>query len=332
MRKALIGVAMVALVAGAAQAQQLEKVTFTTHFEPDGGFTNLTAITDHGFGKAEGLDVNLISPGSASDSVKLLASGTAQFGIVNSTAVIIARSQGVPIVSIIAPNQIGTAGVMVPAESGIHTVKELEGKTIGITGIPANRVMLEAMLRANGVDLGKTRIVEVGFGDTAVLLAGKIDAIGDAIPFAEPVEFNQARGKPLNDTSTYVFFPFYKYGGPSYYTFNIDVTEDYLATHSDTVKKFSKAWRDATEWSMANPEDAARLYVKHYPELKYDRVVAEWKLVATLIRSPDTDAHGIGWQNPDIWAKLARFMYDNKLVKNEVDASKAFTNADLPGK
>ena len=80
--------------------------------------------------------------------------------------------------------------------TGVTSLKQLEGKTLGITGIPYNRTMLEYCLSEAGVDLSKVNIVIVGFAPMPLLLSKRIDGLGDAITWSEPAMYNVQIGKP----------------------------------------------------------------------------------------------------------------------------------------
>ena len=55
--------------------------------------------------------------------------------------------------------------------------KDLEGKTIGYTGIPLNEAMLETMMDADGADYSKVKMVDVGFELNSSLVSEKADAV-----------------------------------------------------------------------------------------------------------------------------------------------------------
>lgn len=315
---------------GAAQAQELKKVSFALSFATTAAVANFYAAQDGGFFKKHGLDVEIVTPANAADSLKLLAADQVQFAIVNSPDVILARDKGLGIRSIAANNQFGTAGIMVPVEENVKSLKDLEGKNVAYTSVPANKAMLNLVLKKAGVDLDKVNFINVGFNGMQFLLAGRVNALGDAISYAEPVRFSLAKNKPEGDTSAYVFFPFYKNGGPRYYVYNIDVNAEYLAKNPDVAKKFLAAWREATEWSIANPAAAADYFIKRNPNA--DRISAEaaWKSIASIITSPDTQAHGLGWQNGDIWTEVSDFMSENKFSSVRIDPKSAYTNEFLP--
>ncbi len=316
----------------AAPAGQLVPLKFSFLFAPGGFFTNFVVSQDRQFFKEEGLDVSLIVPGSAADAIKLVASGEVQLGLGHSTDVILARSRGVPVVSVGTTHQFGTAGVMAPVDKNIRTPKDLEGKALGITGIPANRVMLEQMLKIHKVDATKVRIIVTGFAPMPALLEKRIDALGDAITWYEPIEYNIAIGKDPNDGSTYTYMAFYKYGLPRYYTFGIVASESFLAKNPDVVRRFLRGWQKGLDWSMKNPEAAVDVLLKRYPELERRRSLGLWKAVVEIAASDETKAHGLGWQDPKVWATQAQFMFQNGLISAPVDVGKAFTNDYLPGK
>jgi putative hydroxymethylpyrimidine transport system substrate-binding protein len=305
-------------------------VTFVLNFGAGGYFANLIAGEAQGFFKDEGINISFIIPNSPSDVPKLVANGQAQFGLMHSTDVILARNAGVPVVSIGTTHQYGTAGVMAPIAKGLNAPKDLEGKTLGITGIPANKVMLQQMLRVSGVDVSKVKIVNIGFTGLQPLLAGQIDALGDAITWDEPIPYNISLSKDPNDTSTFSFIEYYKNGAPRYYTFGIVTSESILASNSDLAKRFMRAWVKSLQWSIDNPDQAVADLLQKYPDLPKADSLGIWKACAAIAQSDETKANGLGWQSSEVWAAQAQFMLDNGLINTPVDVSKAFTNADLP--
>jgi len=316
----------------AAQTAQPTPLRFTFLFAPTGSFANFIVSQDRGFFGEEGLNVSFIVPGSPADALKLVAGGEAHMGLGHSTDVILARSRGVPLVSVGTTFQFGTAGVMAPVERNVRTPKDLEGRTVGITGIPANRVMFEQFMRIHNVDPAKVRTIVVGFGALPALLEGRIEALGDAITFAEPIELNVARGKDPNDPSTYTYMAFYKYGLPRYYTFGVVTSESFLAGNPELVRRFLRGWKKGLEWSMKSPEAAVDIFLKHYPNVDRRRALGAWKSVMDIVVSDETKAHGLGWQDPAVLAKQAQFMLENKLIPAAVAVTKVFTNDYLPGK
>ena len=320
--------AVLLMTAGAGQAADKIKMALLT--QPLIWDAGVFAAVDHKFFEAEGLEVEFVSPSTPADGLKLLASGGVQFATAHSTEVLTARSKGLPVVSIATNHQYGTAGIMVPTISGVTSLKQLEGKTLGITGIPYNRTMLEYCLTNAGVDLSKINIVIVGFAPMPLLLSKRIDGLGDAITWSEPAMFNVQLNKPADDKETYKYFAFYQNGLPRYYTLGVVASEDTVNKNPELAKRFLRAWVKGLDWAINNQKAAVDNMRKHVPEINEKEATANFAEIARISQSPDTQAHGLGWQDPAVWAKQEEFMRDHGVISSKVDVSQAMTDSLLP--
>jgi putative hydroxymethylpyrimidine transport system substrate-binding protein len=261
--------------------------------------------------------------------VKLAASGGAQIATAHSTEVISARSRGLPVVSIATNHQFGTAGIMVPG-TDVTNLKQLEGKNVGVTGIPYNKVMLEYSLKKSGVDVSKVNIVTVGFAPMPLLLSKRIDALGDAITWSEPAMYNSQIKKPAGDKSTYKYFAFYENGVPRYYTLGVVANEEAVAKNPDLYRRFLRAWTKGLDWAIKNQKAAVDGLRKHHPEINEQESLANLAEIARIAQSPDTQKNGLGWQDSKVWAAQEEFMREHKQIEAKVDVSKAVRNDLLP--
>jgi len=335
-RVTLAAAALVALALAGGQSDALAQgktaVKFGLLTQPGIWDAGIFGAVDQKFFDAEGLEVSFVSPATPADGLKLLASGGVTFATAHSTEVITARSRDLPVVSIATNHQFGTAGIMMPVTSGVTTIKGVEGKTLGVTGIPFNKTMLEYSLKKSGVDVDKVKIVTVGFTPMPLLMSQRIDGLGDAITWSETAMYNSQLKKPADDKSTYKFFAFYENGVPRYYTFGVVAEEHALAKNPDLAKRFLRAWAKGQAWAFANQKAAIDNLRKHHPELNEAESLANLAEIARISQSEETKAHGFGWQDPAVWAKQEVFMREAGLIPAPVDVSKAVTNAYLPGK
>jgi putative hydroxymethylpyrimidine transport system substrate-binding protein len=328
MTSALAVTALLAAVGPAAAQNTPVKVALLT--QPGIWDAGLYAAVDRKFFEAEKLAVSFVSPPTPADGVKLVASGGANFATAHSTEVITARSRGLPVISIATNHQYGMAGIMIPADAGVTTLKQLEGKTIGVTGIPFNKTMLEYSLKKNGVDVSKVKIVTVGFTPMPLLLSKRIDALGDAITWSEPAMYNVQLKKPANDKTTYKYFAFYENGVPRYYTFGVVADERELAKDKgDLARRYLRAWAKGQDWAIKNQAAAVEGMRKHSPELNAAEAAANLAEIARISQSPDTQKNGLGWQDVKVWEAQEAFMREQKLIPAKVDVTKAVTNAYL---
>jgi ABC-type nitrate/sulfonate/bicarbonate transport system substrate-binding protein len=328
-----LSIATLVVAGDSSNAQdRLTAVKFALLTQPGVWDAGIVAAVDRKFFEAEGLEVLFVSPATPADGLKLLASGGVQFATAHSTEVITARSRDLPVVSIATNHQFGTAGIMVPASMGITNLKQLEGKTLGVTGIPFNKVMLEYSLKKAGTDLSNVKIVTVGFTPIPLLLSKRIDGLGDAITWSEPAMYNTQINKAPEDKSTYAYFAFYENGVPRYYTLGVVAEENTLTKNPELAKRFLRAWSKGQNWAITNQAAAVEGLRKRYPEINEKESIANLAEIARITQSAETKEHGLGWQDPNVWSKQEEFMREGGLIPAKVDVSKAVTNNFLPPK
>jgi putative hydroxymethylpyrimidine transport system substrate-binding protein len=327
----LVATVVVGLASAFGSSSKPTNVKLVFNFAPGGYYANVVAAQAQGFFRKQGLNVSFIVPATGADPSKLIANGAADLGFVHSPDVILARSHGLPLVSVGTTHQYGTLEVLCPASKHITNLTDLYGKTYGLTGIPADRVMFEQMLKLNHVDESKIHVVVAGFAGVPQLLAGRIDCY-EGISWYEPILYNIQEKKPASDKQTTTAILYYKHGVPRYYTFGLVTSQSYLASHGDVVRRFLKAWVQGTQWAIAHPGAATADLLKAYPSLDKVSSIAIWKASAEVATSPETKAHCLGWQSSAVWAGQERFLLKNKLISKPVGVRAAMTNAYLPCK
>lgn len=323
---ALLSIGPAGMNADTASAQDLKAVKFSLLTVPGIWDAGVFAAVDQGYFKEEGLELSFVSPTTPADGLKILAAGDVDFATAHSTEVIVARSKGLEVVSIATNHQQGTAGIMVPSAAGVASLKDLEGLTLGVTGIPYNKVMLEYSLEKAGVDLAKVEIVTVGFTPMPLLLTERINGLGDAITWSEPAMYNVQIDEAADDASTYTYFAFYENGVPRYYTLGVVASQATLDNDPELARAFLRAWTKGMSYAINNQAAAIEGLRTHVPELNEKEAAANLAEIARISQSGDTEAHGLGWQDVNVWAAQEAFMREHGLIENEVDVTKAVTN------
>ena len=158
----------------AAKEDQLEKITMVLDWTPNTNHTGLYVAEAQGYFKDQGLDVEIIQPGDAGAD-QLVASGKADFGISYQEGVTLARTQGVPLVSIAAIIQHNTSGFAAPKDKGITSPKDFEGKTYGGWGSPIEKAVIETIMKADGGDVAKMDIINAGDADFFTMTEKDVD-------------------------------------------------------------------------------------------------------------------------------------------------------------
>ncbi|MFT5294662.1 MAG: ABC-type nitrate/sulfonate/bicarbonate transport system substrate-binding protein [Colwellia sp.] len=114
-------------------------------------FAGFYAAIEQGYFKEVGLDVELIEGGPTIEVTEKVTSGKAEFGIGNSS-LLIDYNNGAEIVAVAALFQHSPSIILARRDESLHTVKDLEGRTL-MGEIHTAELM--TYLKMAGVDLKK---------------------------------------------------------------------------------------------------------------------------------------------------------------------------------
>ena len=130
--------------------------------------------------------------------MKLLKAGRADFAILDINDHRTAKNEeGAECVAIAAIVQRPLAAVIAADRGDIERPLDLVGGTVGVTGVPSDDLVLDTVLRSDGVYPDEVERVTIGFNSVAALAAGKVDA-ATAFWNAEGVQLRDM-GVPTNE-------------------------------------------------------------------------------------------------------------------------------------
>jgi len=152
-----------------------QPVTLALDFQPNPVHAGIYAALREDLDSAHGLDLRVRVPSSSTDSLKLLAAGRADVAVVDIHDLGLARQRGQDLVAIGALVQRPLAAVI--ARPGIRRPRDLEGKRVGVTGLPSDDAVLRAVVEHDGGDYGEVERVTIGFSAVPSLIAGRVDAV-----------------------------------------------------------------------------------------------------------------------------------------------------------
>ncbi|MFB9329637.1 ABC transporter substrate-binding protein [Paenibacillus aurantiacus] len=304
---------------GAAGDKPLTKVKVVLDWTPNTNHTGLYVARDKGFFREHGLDVEIIQPTEAGAD-KMIASGAAEFGVSYQEGITQARIQGVPLVSLAAVIQHNTSGFASPADKGIKTPKDFEGKTYGGWGSPAEQAVIESLMQEEQADASKVNNISIGDADFFTAVKRNIDFAW--IYYAWTGVEAELRGEKLN----MIYLTDYS-DKLDYYTPVLATSEKMIAEKKELVQAFVAGAAEGYQYAIANPADAAELLIKAEPDLNAELVRASQKWLSPKYRD---DAPRWGEQKLEVWQNYAQWMYDHKLLDKQLEADKAFTNEFLP--
>ena len=159
----------------AADGRPPRPVTLALDFQPNAVHAGIYAALRERDDRRHGVRLTLRAPSASTDSLKLLAAGRADVAIVDIHDLGLARERGRDVVGVGALVQRPLAAVI--ARSDTSRPRELEGRRVGVTGLPSDDAVLRAVVEADGGDFAKVRRTTIGFSAVASLIARKVDAV-----------------------------------------------------------------------------------------------------------------------------------------------------------
>jgi len=313
---ALIGVFLALLLVGILHAPETRRgLRVCLDFFPNPNHVPLYVAIVDGLFEARGLEVELIVPANPSDPVKLAAARTVDVALTPQINYLMARSEGLPLVSIGALIDRNLGGLLALGDSGIADVTDLAGRRIGYSLAPLEPILWETMLRCAGVPIDEVELINVGYATVASLLAGSVDAIGAFRNF-EPIQV-ELQGAPP------VFFPQEEHCIPLTYDIILVVSPNLIEERTGDLRLLLKALSAAIAFTQADPEGAFGCFVAANPDLDDELNRRSFETTVSLFAS------GLRHDNEAVWATLQAYLIEQGLMAVALPAGELYTAALL---
>ncbi len=274
-----------------------------------GGF--YTALVK-GYYKDEGLDVQILPGGPYISSEALVASGAVQFGMNSSDHVLEAiANSGEPLVAVGATMQHDPQGIMVRANSPVHTWTDLEGHTVAVKpGSTWWEFLLKKFKLKTVHEIPATYSVANFLQDP--------NYIQQAFVTSEPYFAQKAGVATRMLLNSDAGFDPYRV----FYT-----SQAYAQEHPDVVAKFTRAslrgWRDY----MADPTAANAEIQKLNPALDQAWMNYSYNALKTghFVTGDDASGAQVGQFDPARWNTMYQQLLELKVVQKPIDPATAYT-------
>ena len=278
MRRFLVLLAVLLAGCGGDDAGAPPEVTVGLDFTPNAAHVGIYAAVRTGQDTENGVRIRIRPPaGGSPDSLKLLATRRADIAVLDIHDLGLAIEQGADVVAIGALVQRPLAAVIARADRGITRPRDLEGRDVGVAGLPSDDAVLRAVVEDDGGDFEQVDRVTIGFGAVANLLAGKVDA-ATAFWNAEGVVLRQ-RGLETRE------FRVHEFGAPRYPEVVLVVRRDTLEERRDDLAAAVEAIAAGTEAALGDRE-ATIDEIAAASESDEDLVRAQLEAVAPAMTPP----------------------------------------------
>jgi len=300
---------ILALSGSSAATWGADTVVFQANWLIQGENAYMVAGREKGFYKEEGIDIDIKRGFGSGDTLKKVVTGAAMVGAADMGVVMMAMvREGVPVKCISSEYAYSPQGFWVLDSSSIKSLKDLEGKRVGVT--PGNSLLVYFPLLATANKIDRSKVTFVTMEASALLptlLAGQIDAMpGFATNFELRNIETAAQGKPMRA------FPFAENGlkvsGECQFVSTATIKEK-----PDLLKRYMRATHKSLRWAKENPEETAKIISSFYPELKEASVLTNHNAFMKYVFTDTTDTTGLGG-------------FDMAQVQRTFDAMKAAQN------
>jgi NitT/TauT family transport system substrate-binding protein len=298
-------------------ANGLFPVKFMTDWYPQpeqGGF--YTALVK-GYYKDEGLDVTIIPGGPYLLGDQQIASGAVQFGMSSSDKVLEAISNEEPLIAVGATMQHDPQGIMVHAESDVHSFADLEGHTVAVK--PGSTWFAYLLKRFK---LDNLRTIPATYSVSNFLQDPKY--IQQVFITSEPY-FVRKSGEQVRTLLT---------SDTGYDPYRVYLTSTtFYKEHPEIVQKFVRAslrgWRDY----LNDPTAANETITKLNPAMSRDQMAFTYQALkdGRFITGADASGSQLGQFDPARWQTMYQQLLSLGIVKKPFDPATAYTTQFVSG-
>ncbi|MBO9128839.1 ABC transporter substrate-binding protein [Bacillus sp. 165] len=296
-----------------------KEVTVMLDWYPNAVHSFIYAAIENGYFKAEGIKVNIKFPSNPTDPLTLTAAGKTTVGLYYQPDVIIARAnEGIPIKSIGAVVRSPLNHIVSLQEAGIHSPKDLTGKTVGYSGTLLSEEYLKTMMKEDGGNPDKVKLVDVGFDLVASLITKKVDAVTGAyinheIPVLREKGYNPAYFSPAD------------YGVPNYYELVFVASDKTIQKDKETLQAFLRGAKKGYEYMKNNPEKALNILLAHQEKENFPLIPeVEKQSLAILLEKMETKDERFLSQTSRSWEEQSKWLKEKGMTKKIVSADELF--------
>ncbi|HEV2528925.1 MAG TPA: ABC transporter substrate-binding protein [Thermomicrobiales bacterium] len=297
-----------------ARAQDAERISLALDWYANANHAGIYLAEAQGLYAAEGVVPEIYVPADPSIVLATVGAGQDDFGISYQTEVLLARAQGVPVVSVAAVVQVPLLTMMALTDRGITRPSDLRGRSIGSSGLASDDAILSTVLAADGVSIDEVEVINVGYDLLPAIASGRVDAVTG-------VYWNHESLIAEREGYDVTFIQVEDWGVPSYYELVLVASEQTVAERPETVRALIRAMAAGYTAAAADHGAALDALAAGSPELD---VELEREGIP-LSQSTWFDANGQwGTQTAERWDAYAEWLASNGLIPADLDPAAAW--------
>lgn len=303
-----------------------DKLSVAMDWYPNPDHAGFLVAEKQGYFEDAGLDVSLDSPTDPSLPIKLVAAGKADLALSYEPEVLLAREQGLDVVSVATVVGQPLTSMIWLKKSKIKRVRDLRGKTVSTAGISYQDAYLKTILARAGLTEDQVKKVGVGQGLLPSIVSGRAQATLGPFWNIEGVDLKMQGLKPVVN-------PVDKLGVPTYSEVVLVAKGSQVEDEPDPIRLFIAALARGTRYAVSHPNDATQTVLAANDALEQKVTDAQMKATLPLL-DQDSNKGNIavpfGYQNTASWQAFINWMRAQDVLSQPQRAVDALTNDLLP--
>jgi NitT/TauT family transport system substrate-binding protein len=307
---------------------QLEKVSMNLGWVLWGMYAPFYYGVDRGYFRQEGIDLEMHEGKGAAVTAQTLAAGGGGdiFASVDYGTLMVTVDKGLGLKAIYGILQYSPQGIVALEDSGIRTLKDLEGRRVAFAPGDAQSQIFPVLMRLNKLDETKVEVVTTEpAGKLVSVLTKKLDAATIFDITERPII--EAQGAKVN----IMLFADY---GVNLLSNGLIVSDSVLRQNRELVRRFVRAthrsWVEAV--TPAKQEEAVTAMVRMNPEVQDKKPLFLRQLALTSERLHTEASKGkpIGWTAREDWENAQRILLEAGQIRDAVPIDTYYTNEFIP--
>jgi len=285
-----------------------------------------------GFWKEEGLEVEALPAPGAAAAIQLVVGGRATAAIANPSGEMIAVQKGSTVKFYYSAQRGDIFGIGLPEGSGLNSLADLKGKTIGVTSFASGgTIYAKGLLSQAGLTERDYTLAEIGVGARAAsaLKSGQVQALSmyDEA-YAQLAQAGLKMSQIIRDPRA-----------KNYISGSIVVQNDEFTARKSLLVGLARGIAKGQIFQETNPEAAVRIHWKIYPttaprggvtQEEVEKAVEVNKASTRLVSRNALGTNRFGDMPRERMADFQRYLVETGVLPKEIDVSNYYTEDLIP--
>jgi NitT/TauT family transport system substrate-binding protein len=309
------------LAASTATTFANESLSIVLNWTPTADHSPLYYALEQGWYKDAGIDLTIETGKGSAMSAQSVGVGANQIGIAELGTAFVARSKGADLVAVMSLYANAPFVFYWKKSSGIETVADFKGRTIGNPPADAARIMWPAFAQAAGLEEDAVSFVNVSpQAKIPTMAAGQVDIISD---------FYNGHDLKIETFGDDLGYARWSDLGLNPYGNSFIVNGEYLKANKETVASFVGVTQKAYMACVENPDPCLDALVAGASGLQRGEMVKQWVRVKELMADPHTTTKALGYLDAEQVAKTYELVDTFFELDAPFDPADAFTSEFL---